>query len=124
MRRAKIRTLRWIIGGCAVFCLLAISDFYVCPVKYFLHIPCPGCGLTRGFIAILRFDFYAALNYNLLSIPLFLLFGSATLCALSDAIRKTNLCDKLRNHEFSAFQIVNLLTIFALNWSMNIMRGI
>jgi hypothetical protein len=124
MRRAEIRTLKWIIGGCAVFFALAISDFFVCPVKHFLHIPCPGCGLTRGFIAILHFRFYDALRYNFLSIPLFMMLGSATLCALSDAILKTNLFDKFRNYEFSAFQIVNLVTIFILNWSMNILRGI
>ena len=44
----------------------------LCPLKNILGVRCFGCGLTRGFIAILKHDFSSAMDYNILSIPLFL----------------------------------------------------
>ena len=41
--------------------------FTGCPIKYFLGIACPGCGMTRAWIAVLRFDFSTAFAYH----PLF-----------------------------------------------------
>ena len=38
-----------------------------CPVKYFLGIACPGCGMTRAWLAVLRLDFATAFAYH----PLF-----------------------------------------------------
>lgn len=48
--------------------LLSVS---VCPIQNIFGISCFGCGLTRGFIAILHLDFKAAISYHVLSIPLF-----------------------------------------------------
>lgn len=42
----------------------------MCPFNEFLGIECPGCGTTRAFLSILRFDFETALHWN----PLFVLF--------------------------------------------------
>lgn len=37
--------------------------FYRCPFRFLLGIPCPGCGMTRAFLALFRFNireaFYA-----------------------------------------------------------------
>ena len=35
-----------------------------CVFRYFLKIPCPGCGITRAVLSVLRFDFISALKYN------------------------------------------------------------
>lgn len=40
-----------------------------CPIKYFLGIACPGCGMTRAWLAVARLDFSTAFAYH----PLFLL---------------------------------------------------
>ena len=47
-----------------VFCL-----FYKCPFKLFLHVECPGCGMTRAMISVLKLDFRQAFTYH----PLFLI---------------------------------------------------
>lgn len=40
-----------------------------CPTKMLLGISCPGCGMTRACLAVLRFDFKDAFFYH----PLFIL---------------------------------------------------
>ena len=48
--------------------------FTICGIKNFTGLPCPGCGLTHSFCAIGKGDFASAASYNLLGLPLFLLF--------------------------------------------------
>lgn len=49
--------------------------FPVCPLYSLTGLACPGCGLTRGFHALLHGDIVTALDFNAL-IPVFvLLFG-------------------------------------------------
>lgn len=124
MTSSVSRATKYISVGILVFALLAITDFYVCPVKYFLHIPCPGCGLTRGFVSILHFHFIDAFYDNALSIPIFLILGCAVLFTLIDLLFKTGILEFLHDYKLTKFQIVNLVLIFALNWSMNIIRRI
>ena len=45
--------------------------FPVCPLYRFTGFACPGCGLTRGFHALLHGDVLTALDFNAL-IPLFI----------------------------------------------------
>ncbi len=41
-------------------------------MKRLFSVSCPGCGMARAFVAIMRFDFVAALKYNVLSLLLFI----------------------------------------------------
>ena len=51
--------------------------FPVCPLFALTGLACPGCGLTRGFHALLHGDVWTALDYNAL-LPFFaLLIGFA-----------------------------------------------
>lgn len=47
-----------------------------CPVKYFLHIDCPGCGLQSSFIQLLKGDILLSIQLHPVTGPLllFLLF--------------------------------------------------
>lgn len=47
-----------------------------CPVKYFFNIDCPGCGLQRSFIALLKGNLAASFQLYPATIPilLFVLF--------------------------------------------------
>ena len=38
-----------------------------CPIKAATGLPCPGCGLTRGCMALLRLDFAGAFHWHPLS---------------------------------------------------------
>jgi len=43
----------------------------ICPFRTISGIPCPGCGMTRAFLALAEGDFLGALRFNPLSVPLF-----------------------------------------------------
>ena len=55
------------------FLILILLLYYIatwrtgCPVKYFFGIACPGCGMTRAWLAVARLDFSSAFAYH----PLF-----------------------------------------------------
>lgn len=59
----------------------------LCPTALFLGLPCPGCGLTRATVALLRGDFAAAFRFHPLVVVLAPLFAGAMLKALSDYVR-------------------------------------
>jgi hypothetical protein len=48
------------------------SSPFFCPIKALTGIPCPGCGMTRSFIAIAQGNLQGAVAYHLFGIPLFL----------------------------------------------------
>ena len=35
-----------------------------CPVRYLLHVPCPGCGMSRAYVHVLHLDFYSAFRMH------------------------------------------------------------
>jgi hypothetical protein len=42
----------------------------ICPSKKFLHIDCPGCGLQRSMIALLKGDLVSSLQFYPATIPI------------------------------------------------------
>jgi hypothetical protein len=59
----------------------------VCPTALFLGIPCPGCGLTRATLALMRGDVGAAVRLHPLVFVLAPLFAAALGAALLDYVR-------------------------------------
>lgn len=57
----------WKIVTVALLLGASLIIFYHCPFRYFLGIPCPGCGMTRALLALLRLDIEGAFYYH----PLF-----------------------------------------------------
>ena len=55
--------------------------FPVCPLYRLTGIACPGCGLTRGFHALLNGDVLTALDYNAM-LPIYLFILSYLLVSL------------------------------------------
>jgi len=45
-----------------------------CPVKHFFKIDCPGCGLQRSLIALLKGNLQLSFHYHPATIPLLLFF--------------------------------------------------
>lgn len=54
-----------VIGG---FYAVLLSCGITCPIKFVTGVSCPGCGMTRAWLSVLRLDFAAAFYYH----PLFM----------------------------------------------------
>ena len=63
------------LAFCALICVLWIFQT-PCIIKFITGIPCPGCYITRGVLAALRFDFVSAWSYHPMfwSIPVLYLY--------------------------------------------------
>ncbi len=44
--------------------LMLIYKYMGCPIRFFTGVPCPGCGMTRAVIALLKFEPKAAYQYH------------------------------------------------------------
>lgn len=67
MKKLKqdIYDFRYAIVIIIIYCVIMQIIFgAVCPFKVFLHIDCPGCGLTRATISLLKGDIAKSLEYN------------------------------------------------------------
>lgn len=50
-----------------IIILAAVSPWYLtagCPIRFIFGICCPGCGMSRAVMSVLRLDFAAALHYH------------------------------------------------------------
>lgn len=68
----KIRNTIIIVVFIIIYLIVGkIVHFYIpCPIHELTGFYCPGCGMTRMLISILRLDFYKALRYNPLAFML------------------------------------------------------
>lgn len=64
---------RSVLIAAAVIVLLNLLFGTVCPLRILFGLPCPGCGMTRGFLSLLRLDFASAVTAHPLSPAFFLL---------------------------------------------------
>ncbi len=57
--------------------VLVYATFHItgigCPIRFVTGVSCPGCGMTRAWLALLRLDFAGAFYYH----PLFLMPAAA-----------------------------------------------
>lgn len=72
MKRSKpasgrLRRALELVAVFAALCLAFIVFGYVCPFKRLTGLPCPGCGMTRAYLALLRGDISGAFQLH----PLF-----------------------------------------------------
>lgn len=78
---------RWVVVG-AVYILVAVCLYHCriadifppCVISKIIGRPCPGCGLTRAGLSILRLDFRTAWSFNptiFLVVPAMLYFLAA-----------------------------------------------
>ena len=118
----KIYLVIFLIEGVVAWMLLNSKITIPCFFKTVTHIPCPGCGMTRAFIQIMKFNFVKAFQYNILSIPLFFIILVFDFFMIYDLIKKTNKVQLFGNKLLNYSILFLFLTI--ISWIVNIVRGI
>lgn len=121
--KRKKQALRSLIVGFVCFCVLFLFSKYIsvplCPIKNIFNISCLGCGLTSGFIAILKFDFASAFRYNILSIPIFLGIVIYTVLCITDIVFQKNNIEKVEKVCMKKISIVFFLIVAIVSMIIN-----
>ena len=94
-----------------------------CLFKTLFHIPCPGCGLTRGFKALFKLDIIGSFKYNILCIPLFIFIVYYLYLIVSDLINKDKKTYERIKLFFNKYYIIIIILII-LSEIINIVRNI
>ena len=101
----------WIVVGIGIqinfvkSVILRIFDFVFCPFHEITGIRCPGCGMTRAFLALSQFRIKEAIQYNPFSIVLFGLL----LCQISPWSKKVEIL-------FRKYSVYEILLGVVLTW--------
>lgn len=53
-----------LLAAAALYGLILYVLKITCPIKWATGVSCPGCGMTRAFVSVLRLDFAAAFYYH------------------------------------------------------------
>ena len=90
------------VYGIAFMILLFFVFVYKCPMNYFFHVPCPGCGITRAHFAAVSLDIESAFRYH----PLFFTVLPAILYLSHRNVLKKRLSDKAELVIFSILLVL------------------
>jgi hypothetical protein len=95
-----------------------------CPFKAITGIPCPGCGGTRAFIALLHGHIWEAITINPLSVLLILCLLVAPVWVFVDCLRGTKTLDRVLKYQWPTWSIIVMAVVILANWIWNICKGI
>lgn len=108
-----------------LFVLIAISGTIKldCIFKKLFNISCPGCGLTRSFRALLRFDIISSFKYNFFGPIIFITLVIGIIFLVNDIIKNE---DKTIKYTYIILSKYYYIVIICLIISMiiNNIRGI
>lgn len=70
MLKKDLYNIRYALIPISLYCILMQIYFKtICPVKAFLKVDCPLCGMTRATIELLKFNIKESFKYNPMTIP-------------------------------------------------------
>lgn len=93
-----------------------------CLIKKYLGFSCPACGLSRAFYSIMNLKIKEAIEYNILSLPLFC-FITISICSLIyDIFGNKHLTEKIFSYVVKYFYVIVVLLV--LSMIINNIKGI
>ena len=105
-----------------LFFVLILNDV-PCIFKSIFNIPCPGCGLTRAFKELFKFNISKALYYNILSIPILIFFIYWFILLIKDIIKKESTSINKILYLFKKYYIL-IIILLIISWILNIYHKI
>lgn len=96
-----------------------LPEIVLCPFRQVTGLPCPGCGLTRGFVCIGHGNIAQAIDFNPFALPLFALTAFQVIGFGIELLSGWNPARLVRQ---SRFFMPGLVTMAAMMFAFNIFR--
>ncbi len=104
------------------------TQYDVCVIHHFIHIPCPACGSTRSVLALLHGDLLGGIYWNPLGFIIFTVLIIAPFCIGYDLIlRRSTLFDFFLLFERTLrrkWVAIPAILLILLNWIWNIVKDV
>lgn len=111
--------------GLFAVCLYVSSHLHLgCPFKMLTGLPCPGCGGTRAFYAIIQGHFAEAILTNPLSVLVTVFAIIAPIWLFIDCLHNTNSLYKMLKKKWHPAFTICVVVIVLANWIWNIYKQI
>ena len=122
--KRKKQALRSLIAGFVLFLFFYFITKFIsvplCPIRNIFGISCFGCGLTRGIVAVLKLDFYGAIHYHVLSIPICVCIIIFAFCCLTDIILNRNDVERIENQLKKKYMFIIYFVTIVISTYLNI----
>jgi hypothetical protein len=92
-----------------------------CPLRWALGIPCPGCGLTRASVALLKGDFAASFGLHAFAPVLLLGLAAFAVAGLLPAARREAFAGFVARFERRTRAAYLLVAAMLLYWSVRLL---
>ncbi|MBV9928935.1 MAG: DUF2752 domain-containing protein [Acidobacteria bacterium] len=108
------------LAAAQVACVAAGVGGWPCPLKSATGIPCPGCGLTRASVALLRGDFASGLRAHAFAPVLLVSLAALAVSALLPAARREAFAALVARFERRTKVAYVVLGALLLYWSVRL----
>ena len=117
--RLENKNIYHIFAISGIILLLIVFLFEpVCIFKNVFGIRCISCGLTRGIVSLLQFNFKEAFSYNILSIPMFIFIISFYILYVLYILNINKFLDKIYYYFVRYYKMI--IVLLCLCWIFNI----
>ena len=121
-------TISAIVGG---YLLLIVFDDYsnhqhrtVCLFKLATGIPCPGCGMGRATLEIVKGNFLSSFKYHILCIPFTITVIVSLVWMSVDLFRRKETFFPFINKDIRLPYKILLFSLIAVSWVLNFIRQV
>lgn len=108
-----------------LFIIIAVSGAikFDCIFKKLFNISCPGCGLTRSFRALLKFDIILSFKYNIFGPIIFIILVIGVVLLIKDIIKNEDKTIKYTYKILSKYYYIVIICMI-ISMIINNIRGI